>query len=80
MSEPQFFSATIDHEVARIKGYWLRNGPGEGKPYEFHIETVGRYFLVDEEGLRATMRSIRNILDYSLDRRLESICEALDGY
>lgn len=80
MNEPQFFSATIDHELVRINAHWLRGGPSEGRPYDFHAETVERYFLTEKEGVRAAMRAIQNILDYSLGERLKNICEALDAY
>lgn len=80
INEPQFFSATIDHELMRINAHWLGGGPSEGRPYSFHVETVERYFLNEKEGVRAAMWAIQNILDYSLGGRLQGICEALDEY
>lgn len=80
MNEPQFFSASIDHELVRINAHWLGGGPSEGRPYSFHVEAVAKYLLNNEQGLRATMGAIQNILDYSLDRRLKGICRALDEY
>jgi hypothetical protein len=80
INEPLFFSATIDHELARINAHWLKGGPSEDRPYSFHVEAVAKYLLDNEEGLRATKQAIQNILCYSLDRRLKGICEAIDEY
>jgi hypothetical protein len=80
MNEPQFFSASIDHELVRINAHWLRGNPSEGRPYSYHVEAVAKYLLNNGEGLRATILAIQNILHYSLGRRLKSICEALDEY
>lgn len=80
MNEPQFFSVTIDHELVRINAHWLSGDPSEDRPYNFHVETVERYLLNEEGRVRAAMRAIHNILDYSLEERLNNICEALDEY
>jgi hypothetical protein len=79
-NQPQFFSASIDHELMRIYVHWLRGGPHEDVPYSFHVETVARYWLDSAEELRGALRAIQNIIDYSLDTRLKGICEALDAY
>ena len=79
-TEPQFFSASIDHKQMQINAHWLGDGLSENSSYSFHVEIVETYLLNKKEGVRAAMSAIQNILDYSLDTRLEGICEALDEY
>jgi hypothetical protein len=78
-NEPQFFSVTMDHEVARINVHWL-SAPTDGGKYRFHVEGLSKHFLDDADGLRAVTRAIKNILDYGSDVRLRKLCEALDAY
>lgn len=80
MSNPQFFSASIDHEQVRINVHWLSGGVDGDLTYSFHVEVVAKYLLDSKEGVRAAMEAIKNILDYSLDTRLRGISEALDEY
>lgn len=77
--EPQFFSVTMDHELARINVHWLSN-PTEGGQYSFHVEGLSKHLLDDANGLRALRRAIKNILDYGSDARLRKLCDALDAY
>jgi hypothetical protein len=78
-NEPQFFSVTMDHEIARINVHWL-SAPTDGGEYCFHVERLSRHFLDEANGLRAVIRAIKNILDYSSDARLRKLCEALDAH
>ncbi|OBT74481.1 hypothetical protein VF21_06930 [Pseudogymnoascus sp. 05NY08] len=80
MNNPQFFSASIDHEQVRINVHWLRGGLGGDLTYSFHVDVVAKYSLDNKEGAKAAMEAIKNILDYSLDTRLKGISEALDEY
>lgn len=80
-NEPLFFSATIDNQQMRVNVHWLGGGgPSKDSGYSFNVELVACYFLNKKEEAMAAMRAIRNILDYSLDRRLKGICDALDEY
>jgi hypothetical protein len=78
-NEPQFFSVTIDHEIARVNVHWLSK-PAESGQYGFHVESLSKHFLDDADSIRAVIRAIKNILDYGLDARLRKLCEALDVY
>jgi hypothetical protein len=78
-NEPQFFSVTMDHEMTRINVHWL-SAPTGDETYGFHVEGLSKHFLDDANGLRATIRAIKNILDHGSDERLRKLCEALDAY
>ena len=78
-NEPQFFSVTMDHELARINVHWLR-APAEGGQHKFHIEGLSKHLLDDANGIRAVVRAVKNILEYGSDTRLQKLCEALDAY
>ena len=77
--ESQFFSVTMDHELARINVHWLSN-PTEGGQHSFHVEGLSKHLLDDANGLRALRRAIKNILEYGSDTRLRKLCDALDAY
>jgi hypothetical protein len=77
--EPQFFSVTMDHELARINVHWLR-APSDDGQYSFHVEGLSQHLLRDANGLRAVSRAIKNILDHGADAPLRTLCEALDVY
>ena len=77
--EPQFFSISMDHELARINIHWLKAPQDEGG-YSFHVESLSKHLLTDANGIRAVTRAIKNILDYGVDKRLRRLCEALDAY
>jgi hypothetical protein len=77
--EPQFFSVTMDHQLACVNVHWLRS-PAEKGQYSFHVEGLSKHLLDDANGLRAAVRAIKNILDYGSDARLRRLCEALDAY
>ncbi|RMZ79425.1 hypothetical protein DV738_g3312, partial [Chaetothyriales sp. CBS 135597] len=78
-NEPQFFSVTMDHELARINVHWVK-APDAGEPHSFHVEGLSKHLLDDENGIRALSRAIKNIIDHCVDRRLQDLCEALDAY
>jgi hypothetical protein len=77
--EPQFFSVTMDHELARINVHWL-SAPTDSRQYSFHVEGLSQHLLRDANGLRAVSKAIKNILDHGADARLRTLCEALDVY
>ena len=77
--EPQFFSVTIDHQLACVNVHWLRAPVGGGK-HSFHVEGLSQHLLKDADGIRAVVRAIKNILDDGTDKRLRTLCEALDAY
>ena len=74
--EPQFFSVTMDHQLACVNV----NTPPEGGPHSFHVEGLSQHPLNDANGLRAVTRAVKNILDYGTDVRLRTLCNALDAY
>ncbi|OAL28680.1 hypothetical protein AYO20_09404 [Fonsecaea nubica] len=76
--EPQYFSLTMDHELARINVHWLR--ADEGGRHSFHVETLSNHLLNDANAIRAVSRAIQNILDWGTGTRLEGLCTALDAY
>lgn len=78
-NEPQFFSVTMDHELARINVHWLRAST-EGGRHSFHVEGLSKHLLDDANGIKAVRRAVKNILDYGSDARLRKLCEALDAY
>lgn len=78
-NEPQFFSVTMDHELARINVHWL-GAPTEGGRHSYHMEGLSKHLLDDVSGLRAVVRAVKNILDYNSDVRLRKLGEALDAY
>ena len=78
-NEPQFFSVTMDHELARINVHWL-SAPAEGGRHSFHVEGLSQHLLNDPRGIRAVVRAVKNILDHGSDTRLQKLCEALDAY
>jgi hypothetical protein len=77
--EPQFFSLTMDHELARINVHWI-SAPTDGGQYSFHVKGLSKHLLDVANGLRAAVRAIKNILDYGSDARLRTLCKALDAY
>ena len=77
--EPQFFSVTMDHELARINIHWLK-APVDGEAASFHVERLSRHLLDDTDGIRTIVRAIKNILDEGTDKRLRTLCEAIDAY
>ena len=78
-NEPKFFSITMDHEIARINVHWLK-ASREGANYSFHVEGLSQHLLKDADGVRAIIRAIKNILDHGADKRLRTLCTALDAY
>jgi hypothetical protein len=76
--EPQFFSVSLDQELARINVHW--SSPTEGKQHSFHVEGLSKHLLNDANGIRALRRAIKNILDYGSDTQLVKLCDALDAY
>ncbi|KIX97459.1 uncharacterized protein Z520_06911 [Fonsecaea multimorphosa CBS 102226] len=79
-NEPQYFSITMDHELARINVHWLKAPvEGEGR-HSFHVEGLSKHLLDDANGIRAVRRAFKNILDNGADARLRTLCEALDAY
>lgn len=78
--EPQFFSVTMNHQLACVNVHWLRAPATEGGQYSFHVEGLSQHLLKDANGLRAATRAIKNILDYGADARLQTLCKALDAY
>lgn len=77
--EPQYFSITMDHQLACVNVHWLR-APAEGEQHTFHVEGLSQHLLRDANGLRALSRAIKNILDHGVDARLRVLCRALDAY
>lgn len=77
--EPQFFSVTLDHQLACVNVHWIK-APVDGGNHSFHVEGLSKHLLNDANGLRAVTRAIKNILDYGADTRLRTLCEALDAY
>jgi hypothetical protein len=47
-SEPQFFSVTMDHELAPINVHWL-SALAEGGRHSFHVEGLSQHLLNDEK-------------------------------
>ncbi|OAP54577.1 hypothetical protein AYL99_11025 [Fonsecaea erecta] len=81
-NEPQYFSLTMDHQLACVNVHWLR-APAkgeEGGQHSFHVEGLSQHLLGDVNGIRAVSRAIKNILDHGADARLRTLCEALDAY
>lgn len=78
-NEPQFFSITMDHEVACLNVHWLKAPTGEGL-HSFHLSKLSTYVLDDPKSIRAFVHAIRNILDYGAHARLHTLCKALDAY
>jgi len=78
-NEPQFFSVTMDHQLACVNVHWLR-APAEGGQHSFHVEGLSKHLLDDANGIRAVVRAIKNILDHGADARLRTLCSALDVY
>ena len=78
-NEPQYFSAGMDHELARINVHWL-GPPGEGGQHNCHVEGLSQHLLRDSNGIRAISRAIKNILDYGADTRLQTLCSELDAH
>lgn len=77
--EPQYFSVSMDHQLACVNVHWLR-APAEGGQHSFHVEGLSQHLLRDANGIRALSRAIKNILDYGADKRLRALCSALDAY
>jgi len=78
-NEPQFFSVTMDHQLACVNVHWLR-APAAGEQHSFHVEGLSKHLLDDANGIRAVIRAIKNILDHGADARLRTLCSALDAY
>lgn len=77
--QPQYFSITMDHELARINVHWLK-APTRGGQTSFHVETLAWHIIRDANGIRAVSRAVKNILDYGTEARLPMFCSALDAY
>ncbi|MCJ1357859.1 MAG: hypothetical protein MMC33_007855 [Icmadophila ericetorum] len=67
----------MDHKLARINVLWL-SAPSDGGQYSFHVKGLSKHLLDDENGIRAAVQAIKNILDHGADPRLQRLCEALD--
>jgi hypothetical protein len=78
-NEPQFFSVTMDHQLACVNVHWV-SPLAEGGQYSFHVEGLSKHLLDDANGIRAVRRAVKNILDYGDDARLRALCHALDAY
>lgn len=78
ISEPQFFSMSIDHAMACINVHWLSE-KAESGTICFHVEKLLQYFI-DVDGLKAVKRAVKNILDYGVSERPQKIYEGLDAY
>ncbi|EXJ82305.1 hypothetical protein A1O3_06118 [Capronia epimyces CBS 606.96] len=76
--EPQYFSITMDHELARINVHWLR--PTHDQRHSFHVEGLSKYLLDDPNSIRALSRAIKNILEYGAVTLHRRICRALNAY
>ncbi|KAI9760411.1 MAG: hypothetical protein M4579_001707 [Chaenotheca gracillima] len=77
LDQPQFFSLTVDHELARLNIHWLRLA--EDGQYHFHMAVLSKHLLDDAAHLKALHRAIKNIFDYSTERRLQVLCAAIDA-
>ena len=77
--DPQYFSVTMDHQLACVNVHWLK-APVDGGTHSFHVEGLSQHFLKDADGIRAVTRAIKNILDHGADERLRRLCTALDAY
>ena len=77
--EPQFFSITMDYELARINVHWLK-APVDGAIYSFYVEGLSQHLLKDADSIRSITRAIKNILDHGADKRLRTLCTVLDAY
>lgn len=78
-NEPQFFSLVMDHMTAHINVHWLHHDAQKAQ-FSFHTHECSRYWLDDPDTMRIIQRSIKNILDWGLNRRLPMICKELDAY
>lgn len=78
-NEPQFFSVTMDHQLACVNVHWLK-APAGGGHHSFHVEGLSQHLLKDPDGIRAVSRAIKNILDHGTGGRLRTLCVALDAY
>ncbi|KAA6408220.1 MAG: hypothetical protein FRX48_07962 [Lasallia pustulata] len=78
-NEPQFFSLSMDHKFAQINVHWLGIDADDGQ-FSFHVEDLSAYRLNELDDLRAFQRAVKNILDYGVDERLQTLCEALNAY
>ena len=76
--EPHFFSVAMDQDFAHVNVHWIGK-PAEGGQYSFHVERLSSHVLSESNGLRSLQRAIKNILDYGLNVRLRTVCEALDA-
>jgi hypothetical protein len=74
--EPQFFSLSKNHQSANVYVHWLSIGADDGQ-YCFYIEWLSLHSLRDLDGLRAIQRTIKNIFDWSVGKRLPMICKQL---
>ncbi|KAA6412052.1 MAG: hypothetical protein FRX48_04202 [Lasallia pustulata] len=69
----------MDHGFARINVHWLGIDADDGQ-FTFHLEDLSTYKLNDLDDLRAVQRAVKNILDYGVDERLQTLCKALNAY
>jgi pyruvate/2-oxoglutarate dehydrogenase complex dihydrolipoamide acyltransferase (E2) component len=80
---PKFFSVTMDQLVVLINVHWFSKK--ESGQYKFQLRRLAKHFVDDAESLREVRRSIKNILDYGIDKHpsgkpLKELCDALDAY
>lgn len=77
--EPQFFSVTLDHQLACVNVHWISKATDE-EQCSFHVEELSTHALSDANSLRAFQRAVKNILEHGRDVLLPTICDALDAY
>lgn len=77
--EPQFFSMTVDNQLACLNVHWLK-APAQGRPHIFNVAGLSKHLLDDDDSIRSLIRGIKNILDHGADVGLRSLCEALEAY
>lgn len=77
--EPQYFSVTMDHQLACIYVHWLMAPTTQGEPHSFHMKLLSQYLLEEAKDIGRLDNAIKNILDYGVNSRLRRISKALDA-
>lgn len=76
---PHFFSVSVNNKFASINADWLSRSRDD-KSVCYHMATLSDHLLTESGGLRAVHQTVKNILDYAVNKRLPLIHGALNAY
>ncbi|KAI9806277.1 MAG: hypothetical protein M1825_006392 [Sarcosagium campestre] len=78
--EPHFFSLSVTARVSVLNVHWISFDAENAKRPMLHVRGLQMNDLQTVEGLRASQRAVKNILNYAANEHLQFLRHALDAY